>query len=444
MKYPGTESTQLEFKRELPQNNQIVKTVIGFCNRDGGRLVIGVEDDGSIVGVPDKDIESTLEAIEHSIFDASYPPIIPRLATQRFGDKHIIVIEVSEGMSKPYYRRAEGVKRGTYIRLAKHTARATPDIIQELEWQSRGLEFESMAVYKATKADVDEDAFLEFLKGRKNHGVTSITEETLRGYSMIAFEHTKTYPTTLSILLFGRNPQLFFTEAMIICTHFQGTSGREVIATVDCVGTLFDQFKQAYSFLLSRLNRSFSIDGLRREEKLEIPKIAIREVILNAIIHRNYHIKCPTKIAIYDDRVEIFNPGGFAGPLDTNNLCQGISYLRNPVVCKILREASYIEKLGSGFISIFNSYAEYGLQSPQVVDGDNYVKCILPRGDSKAAVSTGDIEALFLRQEEVTVRDVMRVLKVSRSTALRRINALLDSGVIERTGETRAVTYKKT
>lgn len=446
MKYPQTESTGLELKREIPRNDQIVKTIIGFCNQSGGKLIVGVDDDGTIVGVPEKDVEFVLESVESSIYDACSPKIIPRIATQNFGDKLVIIIEVSEGMNKPYHRKAEGLEKGTYIRLGKQTARASSEIIQELEWQARGIDFECMPVYQATIDDLNLDRFKQFLQNRKNHAGVDVSDEVINAYRIVTKEHTKNYPTTLGVVLFGKQPQQFITEAMIICTHFQGTSGRDVVATVDCTGTLFDQFKQAHAFILDRLYSSFKIAGLKRDEKLEVPEIAIREALLNMIVHRNYHIKAPNKIAIYDDRIEFFSPGQFPGPLDPNNLLNGITYLRNPVICKILREANYLEKLGSGFINIFQSYEEHQLQAPVVIEGENYIKCILPRKSQVVSESVSDaqkLEQLFMVKHEVSINDVIKYLSVSRSTALRRLNELLGEDKIERHGQKKAARYCK-
>ena len=108
MKYPGAESSTLEFKRTLPENDQIIKTIIGFCNRDGGRLIVGVQPDGTITGVPEEEIQKVMEYANKSIFEASSPPIIAGFHSQRIGDKTLLIIEVSSGMNKPYYRKSEG------------------------------------------------------------------------------------------------------------------------------------------------------------------------------------------------------------------------------------------------------------------------------------------------------------------------------------------------
>lgn len=232
---------------------------------------------------------------------------------------------------------------------------------------------------------------------------------------------------------------------MIICSEFKGNSGRETIATIDCEGTLFDQFKQAFNFIIARLHKSFKIESLEREEKLEIPEVAIREALLNIIVHRNYHMKSPSKIAIYQNRIEFFSPGRFPGPFFTQNICSGITYLRNPAICKVLREAKYIEKLGSGLITIFNSYEEYNLEKPQLIDGGDCVKCILPREKKnleKIKISDEEkILQLFSFNKDMSIKDIQRELSVSASTALRRLNEMMEQGYIERIGQKRGIRY---
>lgn len=447
MRYPAPESTVIELKREIPESGQIIKTILGFCNSYGGKLVIGVADDRSILGLAEDTIEKAMETIDQAIFNACSPHIISRMFVQRFGEKSVLVVEVSEGMNKPYYRRSEGLEQGTYIRLGRHTLKANQEIIQELKWQSNGIDFERLPAFQATIDDLDELAIKNFLKNRQNHGVTTIDDQILQSYNIIIYDQSRKYPSILGLLLFSKSPQQYLPEAMIICSHFHGTKGREAIATIDCQGTLFDQFKQAFTFITERLSRSFTIKRLKRDENLEIPEIAIRESLLNMIVHRNYHIKAPAKIAIFEDRVEFFSPGQFPGPIPTENLRAGITYLRNPAICKILREAGYIEKLGSGFINIFESYEQRGLKTPQIINGENFVKCILPRekADTKQFAvkdEITEIKALFNYREEITVKDVMQKLTVSRATAVRHLNKMIQAGIIKKLGKSRNIRYQ--
>lgn len=444
MRYPEEESSTVEWKRELPQNEQIIKTIIAFCNQNGGKVVVGVANSGEIVGVQVDEIQRTLEFLDKAIYEACHPPIVPRIYAQRFGDKSLLIIEVSPGMSKPYFRKTEGLDKGAYIRLGRSTLKATPDMIEELCWQSMGIDFETLPNYRATKEDLNKEAIQYFLDHRKNHAQAECSDPILRAYSLLTLEHSKFFPTHAALLLFGKQPQVFLTEAMIICTHFQGVSGREAIASVDCEGALFDQFKQAYSFITSRLYKSFTIRKVKREEKLEIPEVAIREGLLNAIIHRNYHIKGPTKVAIYDNRVEIFNPGTFAAPFDAKNLKTGITCLRNPIVCKIFREAGYVEKLGTGLIAIFDSYEEENLTEPQLIEGENFIKLILPRGSKgkKRVIEKDELTQLFAASSEISLNDVQKILGVSRATATRKMNQWIQKGRVERIGKTRSIRFR--
>jgi len=444
IRYPDQESAFLELKKEVPKNDQIIKTIIGFCNQKGGKLVLGVSDDRTVVGLPEQLVEHLLESLDNAIYEACYPTIIPLVSQQRFGDKAVIIVSVSSGMNKPYYKKAEGVAKGTYIRIGRSTVKATQEMIEELKWQSHNIDFETLPVYRQTIDSIDQDLFQDFLHSRKNQAKVAKSDNLMHAYSLITEEHNKLYPTYAGLLLFGKAPQKTLTEAMIICCHFRGVEGRDAIASIDCTGTLFNQYHQAHNFLLSRLFHSFTIQGMLRSEKLEIPEVAFREALLNLLIHRNYHLRSPSKILIYDDRIEFFSPGNFFGPIKSDQILKGMSYLRNPVICKAFREASLVEKLGTGFIQIFKSYEKWGLDTPQIIEGDNFVKCILPRPYKKKSSSfiEPDILSLFYEKEEITVHDIIHKFAVSRATAQRWLQALLSDGKIKRLGKTRNIRYR--
>ena len=446
-RHPESESVLLEFKREVPKNEQIIKTIIGFCNQKGGKLILGVDDDRTIVGLPEDQINKLLESLDHSIYEACYPPIIPLVSTQLFGDKTVLIIAVSSGMSKPYFRKSEGIEKGTYIRIGRSTVHATPAMIEELKWQSHRIDFEKLPVYNASLDTLDNQLIQNFLDNRKNQASAKVTQDVLRSYSLVVEEHSELFPTYAGLLNFGKSPQFFLSEAMIIVSHFRGIEGRDAIASIDCEGTLLNQFQQAHHFVLSRLSKSFSITGVVRDEKLEIPEVAFREALINLLIHRNYHIKAPSKISIYDDRLELFSPGDFSGPIEQDQLLKGLTYLRNPAICKIFREMGLVEKMGTGFINIFKSYEAWGLEKPQIIEGANFVKCILPRGSSQlisAKMQTEEgILALFYSQNEITAQDVVNKFSISRATAQRWLNSLIEKRLIERIGRTRNLRYRR-
>lgn len=449
MKYPELESSTVEFKSDFPQNDQILKTIIGFCNQNGGKLIIGVANNGTIVGLPADKIQKALEYLEKSIFERSFPPIMPQIHLQTVAGKTILILQVSEGMNKPYYIPSIGPEKGTYIRLGRSTLQATPEIIEELKWQSRGKFFDTMPVHQATIDDLDSKLIEYFLLERKKGALKRVgpLNEILKSYHLIVEEHTHLYPTVAGILLFGKNPQQFFSEAITMCSHFRGISGRDALASKLCEGTLINQFNEALGFLERQLNRSFTIKGRYREEQLEIPESALREMLINALVHRNYHIPAPNKVTIFENRVEIFSPGSFPGPLNTQNLRMGLTYIRNKAISRIFQEIYLMEKLGTGFITLFESYEQRNLQAPEVIELANAVKCILPRpsaGHPQIAPDiTHDIMRLFDVATELTMREIVEQLAIPRATAGRKVATLVTQGFLKKIGLGRGARYTK-
>ncbi len=449
MQYPGFESVSLEFKEKTPKYQQIIKTILGFCNNLGGKVVIGVNDDGQIIGLSEAEVNESMFSLQQAIYQSCTPPILPAVYAQRIQDRLLLVVEVSMGMNKPYFFTKEGMAVGTYIRVGAHTQKASPELISELQWQAKNHSLDELPVYQAKINALNNEAIAHFFEKRAPNITPTQQKDILLHYKLLVEEHTQLYPSVAGILLFGNDPQHFLSESFIICTHFKGIMGRNVLATRDCTGTLFQQLNDAIAFIESRLNKKFIIKKTRREEMLEIPEVALRETVINALIHRNYQIHGPCKIAIYDDRIEIFSPGAFPGPLQTDQLELGITYIRNRVIARIFREAGLVEKLGSGFLTLFSSYRDYGLPSPQVINGSEFVKCILQRPMPQKTYTpvteshSDKIIRLFDSVSKIGVQDVIQYCHVSRQTASRILQQLVETGLIERIGKGPATRYKK-
>lgn len=441
MLYPEEESSILEFKEIIPKHNQLMKTLVGFCNRKGGKVVIGVKDDRTILGLPDSVLQQALETLDEVIYSASLPHIVPHVYVQRIGDVNVLIVEVSAGMNKPYRIKSEDSERSVYIRLGRSTLLASPEMIQELQWESRGRPLDSLPVYHAKEEDLDWAEIRRFFQLPKE---ATLDSHFLLGHRLLIQEHGITYPTTAAILMFGKKPQEYFSESMIVSCHFMGTSGREALATLDCLGTLLQQFRQAFHFVVSRIPRSFTIKEVVRQEIPEVPHAAIREAILNMIAHRNYHVAAPSKIFIYDDRIEFFSPGDIPGPFDVRNLRSGLTYVRNPIICNFLRRAGLIEKLGTGFITMLDTMEQTGLHPPKLIEGENFVKCILPRArlDKLTKKDEGDKIIDYLKQvHAASISEIMKLLHSSRTTCYRRLEKLVKEGLLERMGSRKNTKY---
>jgi ATP-dependent DNA helicase RecG len=440
-KYPEPESTTLELKRELPKNDQIVKTIIGFCNLYGGRLIIGVDDDRTIRGLPEEQIEQLMENLHQTIIASCSPPIIPHIYSQRFDSKLVLNIEVSSGMNKPYFKTSLGIAKGTYLRVGRSTITVDSELLEDLKWRSRGRSPDEYPIYRATPTDLDKEKVQEFFSAKKSGAISKIKDDLLYAYKLLIKDQNITYPTTAGILLFGADPEQYFPESFIIATHFKGIESREAIDSLDCTGTIFEQYESALQYVIKRLGVAYKITSSKRTEKLEIPAVAIREILVNALVHRDYSIKGPIKIAIFDNRIEIFSPGIFPGPFSIEQLRTGITYIRNTIIARIMREAGYVEKLGSGFNALFKSYEKAKLATPSIIEGDNFVKCILPRTRKNGSSKEDIIDKLLMINNFLTIEDLQRESNLSRASAGRQLKEWVEKKMLKREGKGRATRY---
>jgi ATP-dependent DNA helicase RecG len=272
----------------------------------------------------------------------------------------------------------------------------------------------------------------------------------LASYGLIYKDNNHQYLTLAGNLLFGKRTEKTLPEAFILCSHFKGTSGRDAISTLTCYGNLLEQLDKSYQFIIKNLEKNYKIKGTRRKEQLEIPPLAIREVLVNAIVHRNYFIPGPIKIALFDDRLEIFSPGGFPGPIDVNELGNGITYIRNHAISKILFEMGIIENLGSGFATIFSEYEKFRLSRPIFIDGGNFIKGILPRThDTKNSTKDKDeessaitkIKKLFYIKQNWSISEIVKELHIPKSSAGLILKKLVSKKIVVMNGRGPATRY---
>ena len=187
----------------------------------------------------------------------------------------------------------------------------------------------------------------------------------------------------------------------------------------------------------------YELQGAKLKGRLPIPIDALREAILNALLHRKYNIPGAIKIAIYDDRLEIFSPGCFPGLVDINNLGDGITYLRNPVLVRLARYMGLIETLGTGIRLIFDSCYKAGIKAPVYHDEGDFVKVIFyfqPYLENKSDMET--ILALIQSTKQTTAAEVADYLGVSRNTAIRKLNSLVQKNRLTKVGKGPTVKYK--
>jgi len=314
------ESKTIEFKEKLPKNNSIVKTVIAFSNTSGGKLIMGVRDSQEIVGIQDENIFDLQDKIISLIFDSCYPNILPEIYTINIGDKLLLVIEVFRGNLLPYHLKSKEKKDGVYIRVGSSNRLADENMLIELQRQRiyRSFDEEENFEFSLNKLDLDV-IYHEFNKIKRDCDV-----EKLKNLKLIKNLNNQSLPTNALLITLGE-----FDNVLIKCARFKGTTMESFIDKKEFSGDLFTILDKTIEFLQNHLNLNAHIVGLQRVEEYEIPLLALREIVLNAIIHRDYTRNSDIKIAIYDDMVEIISIGGFVNGLTLEDISGGRSELRN-------------------------------------------------------------------------------------------------------------------
>lgn len=436
--YPERESKSVEFKSQLPNFYNLIKTCVAFANGIGGRIIIGVNDKSrEIVGVDDKVRDRIYDEFPNSLYDATSPNLLAEIYEKRFIDLNVIIIEIPSSIKKPVFIKKEGVPTGIYLRAGSNTRRASQEYIEELMRENKRICFDEEAVH----ADLDILS-RELLKSIfKRIDIERLMTEKVVSRSSANSE--KYYPTVTGVLTFCETPHLYISEAVVHCTRFRGIDGRDIIQSEEIHGHLAKQVETSFELVKSWLIREYQLLGSKLKGKMLVPEIALREAIINALIHRKYWIPGATKIALYDNRLEIFNPGNFPGLFDLNHLGDGTTYLRNPNLARKARRFGLVEKLGTGIKLILESCQKAGIKKPEYIEGADSVKVtffFLP-AEEQFSNDEEKLLALFNMRNEVRLGDVEKYLNVSRNTATRKLNQLIKSGKVKRQGKGPAVKY---
>src|SRR3990167_6861344 len=367
--YPDRESKNLEFKSQLPTFHTLIKTCVAFANGAGGKIIIGIDDKTrEIAGVDDKTRDRIYDQFPNSLYDTTSPNLFAEIYEKRFDDMSVMIIEIPYGTKKPVFIKSEGIPGGVYLRAGSNTKKANREYIEELTRENKRINYDEEMIYADTS--ILSSQLLQMLFKRIDPE-RLIAEKIM---SRKAINAEKYYPTVAGVLAFCDAPEKYISEAVINCTRFLGTEGRDIIQTEEITGCLEKQIENSFQLIKSWLLRDYKLLGTKLKGKMPIPEVALREAIINAPIHRKYWIPGAVKIALYDNRLEIFSPGNFPGLFDLHDLGDGTSYLRNPNLARIARRFGIMEKLGTGIRAMLESCQKARIKKPEFIEGADSVK----------------------------------------------------------------------
>lgn len=359
------ESKILELKEKLPDNKSIAKTVIAFANTSGGKIIVGINDKLNITGVDANSVYSQKDKIASVIFDSCSPDILPEIYTINIGGKLLLAIEIFRGNLMPYFLKSEGKAEGVYIRVGATNRKASPQIIEELQRHKRYVSFDEEINYDITVREPD----MLPIKARFAKIGKTLNDEKLRNLKLIKTDRGITYPTNALLILLGK-----FPHCTVKCARFKGVTMETFIDKKEYRGNIFSVIENTQSFILNHINLSAKIEGLYRTDSYEIPIVALREALINALIHRDYaNFGRDVKVGVYDDIVNIVSPGALPNIVTVEDILRGRSEIRNKVIANVFKELGLIEQWGSGISRTMIACKKAGLKQPRIRERGDFV-----------------------------------------------------------------------
>lgn len=353
------EGKTLEFKRDLSSPDGVLKTLVAFANTAGGTLLVGVEDRSrNVRGVSDAlDVE---ERIANVVSDSIAPRLLPEIEILPWRRTQVIAIQIHPSAARPHYLKREGAESGTYVRVGSTNRRADTEMLQELRRTARGETYDEQPMM-----DLDSEA-LDFRAASESFKPTrTLRRRDLETLRLLTTHQGHTVPTVGGMLLFGRERERHFPDAWIQAGRFSGRDKAKIVDGAEFRGLPVAAIDAAIAFIEKHSLHGAEIGKVRRMERWSLPPVAVREAVINAVAHADYAQRgAPIRVSIFDDRLEIENPGLLPFGLTIADLAHGISKLRNRVIGRVFHALGLIEQWGSGIQRMTAACREAGLQDP--------------------------------------------------------------------------------
>jgi ATP-dependent DNA helicase RecG len=355
------EGYTLEFKKQF--TSSINREICAFANSKGGRIILGVDDKGNVVGY------NLTNSEKSKIYDIARN-MDPSFSVEVTSVDNLVVISVSEGKDKPY-----AVHGHFYIRIGSNSQQLNREEILLFFQQQGQVKFDEKINPKFDyKTDFNNDAFEEFLD-RASIKLTISKERFLKNLGFL--ENNKL--NNAGVLFFCKNISRFFLNANITCVLFQGDSKHTVLDKKVFENDLISNYEKTISYLKNKLNTEYVIKT-EREEYLELPEDALREALLNAIAHRDYFSPSHIQVNIFKNSVEIINPASYPQNITIEDLLSG-SHPKNVFLFSMMQRADLVEKIGSGIKRINDAMKDYRLSLPVIEYKNIWFRIIFNRPD---------------------------------------------------------------
>ncbi len=439
MKFQETETVEL---KSIVMDD-IKKEIIAFANCDGGTVYVGVADDGTVLGVENAD-ECALQ-ISNMVRDAVKPDVTMFIHYETLDceEKAVVAVNIQRGTNRPYYLAKKGLRpEGVYVRQGYSSVPATDAVIRQMIKETDGDSFENLRsinqalTFEATKKEFE----------KRNIAFGQPQMQTLKIISADGVY------TNLGLLLSEQCPHT------IKAAVFEGTNQSVFKDRREFSGSLMQQLNEVYDYIDFHNQTHAAFQKLLRIDTRDYPEVAVREALLNSLVHRDYSFRASTLISVYDDRIEFVSIGGLLPGLELDDLMLGVSVCRNPHLANVFYRLQLIEAYGTGVKKIMGAYTNTPVQ-PKMTATNNAFKIILPNVNAASTMAEAYekiektvVPILNLNEEKIlrflttyqviTRKEVQILLGVSQSTAGRILKAMVDTGQIKQLGGSRTTRYE--
>lgn len=440
---PYRESETVELKSVVVED--IKKEIVAFANSDGGKLYIGVRDDGGVVGLDDPD--GAALRVSNMVRDAIRPDVtvFVRYRTIEEDGKRIVEVDVQRGTDRPYYLAKKGMRpEGVYVRQGYSSVPATDTAIRRMIKETDGDRFEAMR-------SLDQELTFEATEEEFQRRGVAFGPQQLRTLGLV--DRDGLY-SNLALLLSEQDPHT------IKVAVFQGTDQTVFKDRREFSGSLLKQMNEVYDYIDLRNQIRATIEGLSRIDVRDYPVIAVREALLNLLVHRDYSFSASALIGIYEDRIEFVSIGGLMPGIELEDVMAGLSVCRNQALANVFYRLHLIEAYGTGLRKIMEAY-EGTAEKPIIATTKNSFKITLPNVNAKHGTKPPQAEAgaassasapehdggaqrvlAYARAHGAITRpEAQELLGTSASTAARLIRRMVRSGLLLQHGKARNTRY---
>lgn len=360
----GGETLHTEFKSARAHPDALAAAIVSFLNTEGGVLLLGVEDDGTVTGVSDPD--AARQRVDQILAHNVTPRATAYIESVQHAGQTLLKVNVPQGLDRPYY-----TQRGQcFVRTNTGKRLASREEIRRLYLTVRAYYYDESAVAGTGLDDVDFQAFDDFLNlayGYPPDETRTPQERTRLLRNLKAMRGDEL--TIAGLLFFGRRPQDYLPTARVDFARFAGASAGEVILDrKELGGRLPQQLEGVEQLLRLHLRNAGVIHGFEPEARYEMPLEMPREAIINALVHRDYSLAAPIRIFMFDDRLEVRSPGRLPNGVTVDNIRAGIHVERNPIILSLMAKLGLMTRLGTGILRMLRLAAEVGLREPGLVE----------------------------------------------------------------------------